>query len=189
MRWLTLLTMLAACDGSILRREPEAQRPGTPPVVQPDPREARCKGELAAGWGPLRRVTHEEYDNSVAALVATALRPSSSFPSQAKSNGYTTGSAQQTVGELQAEAYFDAAERLAEDAVKDLPALLQCQVASTGEAECGRRFVVRFVTRAFRRPLTAAETADYQALLTTATAQLGFTGALETVVFAVLQFG
>lgn len=189
MRWLFLITTLAACDGAIFPGDPSAKPPTGPgpTTPQPDPREARCKTELAAAWGPLRRVTHEEYDNSVAALVTTALRPSTGFPSQAKSNGYTTGSAQQTVGELQAEAYFDAAERLAEDAVKDLPKLLQCQVASTGEAECGRRFVARFTERAFRRPLTAQESSDYQALMASATTALGFTGALETVVFAVLQ--
>lgn len=74
-------------------------------------------------------MTHEKYDNSVGALLRTALRPSSGFPSQARSNGFTTGSAQQTVGELQAEAYFDAAERIAADVVKNVPLSLQCDVA------------------------------------------------------------
>lgn len=197
MRWFLTLALLAGCDGAILGHAADraVPRPGTkadptipdPTKPEPDPREARCQNELAAAWGPLRRVTHEEYDNSVGALLRTTLRPSSGFPAQARSNGFTTGSAQQTVGELQAEAYFDAAERIASDVVKNVPVLLQCDVASVGQAECGRRFVTRFVTAAFRRPLTTEEAASYQSLMTTATTQLGFDGALETVVFAVLQ--
>lgn len=198
MRWLLTVALLAGCDGAILGRgglglpnlpgttPPDPTNP-VPTKPEADPREARCQNELGAAWGPLRRVTHEEYDNSVGALLRTTLRPSSAFPSQARSNGFTTGSAQQTVGELQAEAYFDAAELIAADVVKNVPALLQCDVASVGQAECGRRFVTRFVTAAFRRPLTTDEAASYQALMTTATTQLGFPGALETVVFAVLQ--
>jgi hypothetical protein len=139
-------------------------------------------------WGALRRVTHEEYDNSVGRLLSTKAKlATTTFPAQAKSNGYTTGSAQQAVGELLGEAYFEAAETLAAEAVKNVPALLQCDVASVGQAECGRRFVSRFLTQAFRRAPEAAELTAYQQLLSDTTTQFAFSDGLEVVVLAVLQ--
>jgi hypothetical protein len=161
--------------------------PGSGGAVMVDPREARCQNEINAAWSPLRRVTHEEYENSLRRLFTTTLTPTTGFPKQAKSNGFTNGSVQQGVGELLAESYFEAAEAVAADVVRNVSTLLACDVATLGQAECGRRFVTRLTTMAFRRTLSATEAQAYQQLLTQATMQIDFNGALEVVVLAVLQ--
>lgn len=184
--WIAV-SCLVACQGQIelgTKGGGGAEAPG----VSPPTEASLCKTGVDTGWGPLRRVSHEEYDNSVQVLLATTRARSSTFPQQPRTHGgFTSGSALQTVGELQAEAYVLAAEAFAAESVKNVPALLQCDVAAMGEAECGRRFVERLATRAFRRPLSEVERAKYQRLVATATSQLDFTAALEVVIGAVLQ--
>jgi hypothetical protein len=179
-----LACLTTACQGEI-----NGGSSGAPGAPDTSATEASLCGATAVstGWGPLRRVSHEEYDSSLKELLATTRSRSDTFPDQPRGHGFTSGSALQAVGELQAEGYFLAAEAFATEAVQNLPALLQCDVASVGQAECGKRFVDRFTTKAFRRPLTAQERADYQGLFTAATTQLDFSSALEVVIAAVLQ--
>jgi Protein of unknown function (DUF1588)/Protein of unknown function (DUF1592)/Protein of unknown function (DUF1595)/Protein of unknown function (DUF1587)/Protein of unknown function (DUF1585) len=184
-KWI-LFACLVACQGEIRlgAGAPSRETPRSPD----DPHtEEQCALDLSVGWGPLRRVTHEEYDSSIKALLATTTARSSAFPTQGRVHGFTNGSALQTVGDLQAEGYFQAAQAFAAEAVKNVPALLNCDVASVGEAECGRRFVDRLTTRAFRRGLSPAERAAYQQLLADATTSLDFTSGLEVVIGAVLM--
>jgi hypothetical protein len=193
MRWVSLL-LLAACEGSVLgglEALPggggvDPLPPG--PTAPADPLALRCRDELAVGWGPLRRVTHEEYDSAVQRLLDTTASPAATFPAQARAHGFTNGSALQTVGELQVERYAEAAEVLATAATRDLPRLLACDVAALGESTCAHRFIDRFVPRAFRRPLDDAErTAFREAYARARREQLSFREGVEVIVLAVLQ--
>ncbi|MDX2012197.1 MAG: DUF1588 domain-containing protein [Myxococcaceae bacterium] len=197
MRWAPLLLLaVTACEGSVLGGldglpgvggvDPIA--PGGGPTQPVDPLALRCRDELSVAWGPLRRVTHEEYDSAVQRLLDTTATPSTTFPAQARAHGFTNGSALQTVGELQVERYADAAEALATAATNDLPRLLACDVAAQGEATCAHRFIDRFAPRAFRRPLEDTErTALREAYARARREQLSFRDGIEVVLLAVLQ--
>ncbi len=116
------------------------------------------------GESPLRRLTNEEYDDTVADLLGDTTRPSKAFPGATTSaQGYDTYASGLGVSAIHAESFLTTAEQLATDAVKNMPALLQCDVAAKGEAACVRAFVVRFGERAFRRPLADGEVARFEA--------------------------
>ncbi|MCC6291811.1 MAG: DUF1592 domain-containing protein [Bryobacterales bacterium] len=111
----------------------------------------------------LRRLTHSQYDNTVRDLLGDISRPSRQFPPEDFIDGFKNQYEGQSISPLLAEAYGEAAARLAE---KVKPGDLSNFVASFGK-------------RAFRRPLTARETARYQALMKAA--------GPEAVVEAMLQ--
>lgn len=197
MRWApVVLLVVAACEGSVLGGLDglpavggvDPASPGGGATQPVDPLAVRCRDERAVAWGPLRRVTHEEYDSAVQRLLDTTATPSTNFPAQARAHGFTNGSALQTVGELQVERYADAAEALATAATSDLPRLLACDVASQGEATCAHRFIDRFAPRAFRRPLEDAErTALREAYARARREQLSFRDGIEVILLSVLQ--
>jgi len=58
--------------------------------------------------------------------------------------------------------YANAANQLALKAVGHLSMILPCDPAAIGEVACANQFIAAFGRRAFRRPLTAAESADMQ---------------------------
>jgi hypothetical protein len=81
--------------------------------------------------------------------------------------------------------FATAAVSAAEKAVANLNALIAC--ASTGDANCGRKFIVDFGLRAFRRPLDDAETTRYAAAFEKNRAALGFKQAAQLTIEAMLQ--
>lgn len=144
------------------------------------------------GSAPLRRLTRAEYDNTVFDLLGDASQPARAFTPDEEVNGYDNQAAAQTVSVLLAEQYQVAAEALA---VNNLGAVLSQAPSCAGgpPADCDAEaaaFVASFGRRAFRRPLSAEELTDYQALFSAA-ATLGgaFDGAtgLQLVVEAMLQ--
>jgi hypothetical protein len=97
----------------------------------------------------LRRLTHSQYDNTVRDLLGDISRPSRNFPPEDFIDGFKNQYEGQSISPLLAEAYGEAAAALAQK--------VKTPVATD--------FVTSFGKRAFRRPLTALETARYQALL------------------------
>ncbi|MBL8216458.1 MAG: DUF1592 domain-containing protein [Bryobacterales bacterium] len=108
----------------------------------------------------MRRLTHSQYNHTVRDLLGEETRPADQFPNEDFVNGFTNQADGQSVSPLLAEAYSRAAERLARGAFAkgDTRKLLPCAAA---EAGCAARFIREFGRRAFRRPLTEAETAKY----------------------------
>src|SRR5262249_25645374 len=89
------------------------------------------------------------------------------------------------VQSLGAQKYLDAAEQLAETAALS-PALVTCTGAQ--DATCASAFIRSFGKRAFRRPLTNADAARYEALYQKAiTSGYDFKTGIEWIVFALLQ--
>lgn len=136
--------------------------PGPPPEITPDLPPA------AAMSSTLRRVSPEQYANLVNDLfggriapgvfdVATPELANSGFSTDAEAN--RTNSA--AVGQLHV-----AAEAAAVQSVSEMGSLLPCANDGGNEA-CVDEFVDRYVSRAFRRPVLAAEReafrADFQA--------------------------
>jgi hypothetical protein len=132
----------------------------------------------------VRRLSNNEYDQSVHALLLTSQHPAAAFAPDTRQNDFTVNTAQ-TVDPVLAGQYQAAAEALAREAVTTrLASLVPC---ATQDEACADQFIASFGARAYRRPLAAAERA---ALLTVYRAGIvggGFKDGVALVITAVLQ--
>ena len=121
------------------------------------------------GYEMTRRLTHEEYNNTVRDLLGADLRPADHFPADmTASSGFENSANSLFMQPVLLERYLGAAERVVDhrlplsgltDPSSAWPQLLQDADVTT---EAGLREVLeRFVTRAFRRPPESAEVAGY----------------------------
>jgi hypothetical protein len=107
---------------------------------------------------PMRRLTPVEYRAALVSMFGDGVPDVSDlYPAPAAGYGYTTYADAHRVGELQAEALLDAAERIAEHVAPTLP-----DCATTPLGGCARTVLEPLITRAFRRP---AEPADVDRLV------------------------
>ena len=174
-RLLGLLTLcgLAGCVGEIGDTDDPIGE-AVDPVCNPGP-------------APMRRLTRWEYNNTVADLLGDTTAPASAFVPEAGQFGFDNAAAGATLSDVVVEQFESAARTLAANAVTDLPTLLGCDVATTGEDACADQFIERFGRRVFRRPLTEDEIARYQALYQSSNASFGFSKAIELVLSGMLQ--
>ena len=116
---------------------------------------------------PIRRLTHNQYDNSVRDLLGDRTRPGRSFPSEDYVNGYTNQASSQAITPILAEAYGKAAEKLARNAFRygDEQELIPCEPRSARDRDCAEAFVRKFGARAYRRPLEPEEVEAYADLV------------------------
>jgi hypothetical protein len=140
----------------------------------------------AAGPMPLRRLTNREYNDTVRDLLGDTTKPADQFPTDRDKTF-----AFRRAGDLavqDATLLRTAAETLATAAVGKLSTLLPCNPAN-GEDACAGQFITKFGLRAFRRPLTTAESTRLTALYTTGrmTLKLAFPDAIGLVIEGVLQ--
>ncbi|MBS1826421.1 MAG: DUF1592 domain-containing protein [Acidobacteria bacterium] len=140
---------------------------------------------------PLRRLTHNQYNNTVRDLLNDRTRPADQFPPEDYVNGFKNQFSAQDISPLLAQTYANAAERLARTAFlggRDDNNLIPCKPQSPADAKCAAAFVRSLGDKAFRRPLTEAEHRRYTHLLTTeATRRNDFIRGAQTVVEALLQ--
>jgi hypothetical protein len=127
----------------------------------------------------LRRLTHSQYNNTVAELLGDRTRPANRFPPEDVVNGFTNQADGQSISPLLAEDYARAAAKLARDAARS-GALARWIPCDKSAPNCGAQFVRTFGDRAFRRPLTDREAAAFERLL-------GPSFDAQTVVEAMLQ--
>ena len=126
------------------------------------------KAESAGAGEPpkvvLRRLTHQQYANTVRDLLGESSDPSAQFPPEDFVDGFKNQYRSQTLSPVQIEAYSVAAERLAGRAFLrgDSRHLIPCRYTGPDAARCRSEFVRTFGRRAFRRPLDAKETAMYE---------------------------
>lgn len=131
--------------------------PLPPAPITVDPSSA--EGSLA----PVRRLTRAEYNNTVRDLLGDATRPADSFPADDQNGALADDANDQSTSPLQEQRYSDAAQRLAANAITNLPALLACNATEDARA-CASRFVSRFGRRAWRRTLSPDEAARFMAM-------------------------
>ncbi len=114
----------------------------------------------------VRRLTHSEYNNTVADLLGDQIQPANSFPNEDFVKGFKNQSEAQGVSPIQAEAYSKAAERLARAAFRggDQHGLIPRPPESPTDAVSIGEFIRKFGLKAFRRPLTDSEVRRYSAL-------------------------
>jgi hypothetical protein len=105
----------------------------------------------------MRRLSNSEYANTVNDLFGGGLGVMLELNPEAQVLGFDNNAQGRVVSSLLAQQYFNAAEKLAAAAVMNMPALVACDPASQGEAQCVEKFLDTFGKRAWRRPLIPAE--------------------------------
>jgi hypothetical protein len=141
---------------------------------------------VSVGPAPLRRLTREQYTNTVRDLLGFSDGAAADLPIDEGAGGFYSNVIA-PVSELHLEKYRTAAEQLAVRATKDLAALVPCDPQELGERECARRFVAGFGRRAYRRPLTAVEVQRYLALYDEGRAERDFGNGIRVVLGSMLQ--
>ena len=134
---------------------------------------------------PLRRLTREQYDNTIRDLLSIEGHPSLALAADEKLAAFYSNSIS-PVSRLSVEQYRDSAEDLAAAAVKSgLDELVGCTGAEQNAA-CADKFIQDFGRRVFRRPLTAEEAARYRGLFEANLAR-GFGEGIRVVLQTLLQ--
>jgi hypothetical protein len=115
-----------------------------------------CADEVAV---PMRRLTHIEYARSIEVLLGVDAAPViAQFPVEAEIDGFRNQTDAQTLTFEHARQYQRAAEELVATAFADPQRVEQIVPCDTAQGEaCLRQFVEAWATRAFRRPVAAAE--------------------------------
>jgi hypothetical protein len=134
---------------------------------------------------PLRRLTQEQYRNTVRDLLGVKDIGTDLGLDEGIAGFF--GNTIAPVSELHLEKYGRAADLVARKAVSQLGRLLPCDPAKVGEPACARQFVEQFGRRAFRRPLDREERALYQQLFAAGRAQGDFATGVRLVLQAMLQ--
>jgi hypothetical protein len=140
-------------------------------------------GAAHAAVAPLRRLTADQYRNTVRDLLGLPERPALALPADDAVADRFFSNTSSALKSVDLDRYADAAEALAKTAVENVAALVPCD-PRTGDAACARSFIQRFGRRAYRRPITPAEQARLEKLHA---AGGDFTSGVELVVTAVLQ--
>jgi hypothetical protein len=188
-----LAMLAAACSAGTGAPSVQGKEPGGPPGVRPPPGgtgvgdpAGPCTSDEPS-FSPLRRLTRQEYNNTVRDLLGDTSAPADRFPADEVSGGFGNNAAVLSVSPLLAEKYQEAAEALAARAVSDLGPLVGCEPARTGEQACARQFVERFGARAYRRPLTQAERDRLLAVYAVGRSGGSFADGIEVTLRAILQ--
>jgi hypothetical protein len=192
LRWssLPLFLWLASCSGSI-GDSSESGSAGTAAGTS----NAGSSGTAGSGGAlscsepsvapsPLRRLTHEQYDNTVRDLLGIEGNPSGAITPDEKVAAFYSN-AISPVDRLVVEQYAAVAESLARQALSDIDGLVACDRTALGDAACASRFIARFGARAYRRPLSETEQQRFEQLYTTYAAE--FADGIRLVVTAMLQ--
>jgi Protein of unknown function (DUF1592)/Protein of unknown function (DUF1588)/Protein of unknown function (DUF1595)/Protein of unknown function (DUF1585)/Protein of unknown function (DUF1587) len=158
-------------------------KPAQPaPLPEPDP--PLCS-DAAPTATPLRLLTRDEFDNTVAALLGTRTLPGRALPKEPLSHGLDNDA---TLNKVTAEGvgrYLETAEALAAEAVATHKAdLVTC---NPQQSFCASQLLAGVGRRAYRRPLSAEESAALTTLFDTVNAAEGFDVALEQTLQVLLQ--
>lgn len=134
---------------------------------------------------PLRRLTIEEYNNTVRDLLGDTTRPASAFPPDEAFGGFESNNVA-PVTPLLVERYMEAAETLAAASKDRIDTLAPCASGKQKDA-CARDFIDTFGRLAFRRPLEEEERAALLAVYTDKEQRSGYAGGIQLVIQALLQ--
>ncbi|MEM6688158.1 MAG: DUF1587 domain-containing protein, partial [Planctomycetota bacterium] len=124
------------------------------------------------GYEVARRLTHEEYDNTISDLFGVKLSIASRFPSElAGESGFNNSGNTLFIQPILMERYISAADEITETLFPTDPEDVSQTLAfkrlffrkphsSTEDEEVARTILNRFVGRAYRRPLSAQERSE-----------------------------
>jgi Protein of unknown function (DUF1592)/Protein of unknown function (DUF1588)/Protein of unknown function (DUF1585)/Protein of unknown function (DUF1595)/Protein of unknown function (DUF1587) len=149
---------------------------------------ARSGGVLNAGTTPLRRLTRDQYNNTVRDLLGAAGLPADNLADDEKIGPFHSN-AIAPITELEVQQYMEVGGTLATAAVANISKLSPCDLATdTGTATtCATQLVTQLGRRAYRRPLSSAEVQQYLALYTLGKQGAGVQNGFRLVVQTLLQ--
>lgn len=169
---LTSLVILAsACEGQLVGPIPDVRvlqnHPALNDAGMPVPVSA-CTGERSPGPAPIRRMTRDEYDNTVRDLLADDTHPAADFGAEEEALGFNNNATALTTSPALVEKQLAAAEAIATRVVGQLFSLdwYSCSQTAQGDDGCARVFIDAFAPRAWRRPITPDERDSLFALYT-----------------------
>lgn len=143
--------------------------------------------EAPPAFAPVRRLTHVEYDNTVADLLGDGSAPAKNFAPDVAQDGFTNNAIALSVSPALTEQYMAAAEALSKSATANLAGLLGCDASGANEQACVQQFIRDFGKRAWRRPLRDDEQARLLAVFTAARVDNPVDVAVQMVVQVLLQ--
>jgi len=126
---------------------------------------AASKGALNAGLTPARRLTREEYNNTVRDLLGATGTPADGLGQDEKIGPFNSN-AIAPIDELAVQQSSEVAGTLAIAAQAKMATLSPCTLANDTTTSCATKFVTAFGQKAYRRPLTTAEITKYVSLYT-----------------------
>jgi len=123
----------------------------------------------------LHRLNRAEYNNTVADLLGTTLRPADAFPADDPGGDFDNVSDVLSLSPLHLSMYQSAAQALIDDAMTNTTLrakLVTCDLAGQATAmTCARTVLTSFMPLAWRRPVAAADVDSHVAVVTAATGQ------------------
>lgn len=135
-----------------------------------------CLGGITVGPRPLRRLNRDEYSATVQDLLDIHMEIGASLPADgAGGEGFDNAAETLFLSPLHAEKYLETAKLAMDFAAKEFKSRKQILVAAPGAGvtadAAARKILEKFVPRAYRRPVTAAELAPYMSLFQAAKSQ------------------
>ncbi|MCA9581495.1 MAG: DUF1592 domain-containing protein [Myxococcales bacterium] len=150
---------LAGCTGSV---DGLSGPHGSGPQGESTPGSVQLDEGASLPEGLTEHLTRAQYDRVATDLLGFPVTVGSTLPPDDVPGGFEVG---QTISPALADAYFSAAETLAEQAVENMEAFLPCAVATNPPTDtCIHGFIATFGRRAFRRPLTEEEATTFRTL-------------------------
>jgi len=134
----------------------------------------------------IRRLSRAEYDAALEDLLAETSTRGAGLAVDPRVGGFENHAKSLVVGPLLADQLRRSAEAVAARVVAELDRYLPCAPTPGNEAGCRDLFIERFVSRAYRRPASPEEQAEYAALFDS-TAGGDFAEGVRWVVTAALQ--
>lgn len=150
---------------------------GTSPSVVPN---TPAPDEPSAAF--TRRLTHEEFDNTIADLLGIEGTPSAALAADVAVQGFTNNVTGQNVTPTLAEQYITIIEELSRQSTTNLNGRLGCDPVALGEEACVQQFIGSFGKKAWRRPLTTEEQTRASELFRTAQAKYDVDVAVQMLV-------
>jgi hypothetical protein len=137
---------------------------------------------------PARLLTRQEYNLTVADLLYNQTRPADALPEENNVLGFDNNAEYHQATPILVEGFMALAESLSlEAATNNIQYVAPCDVASLGEESCREVFLSYFGRRAFRRPLTDAETQIFRDLFIAVRGTGSYNDAVRLVLQAFLQ--
>jgi hypothetical protein len=142
---------------------------------------------LSPGPSYARRLNRFEYNNTVRDLLGDQTAPADAFPTEERRNGFDNNAVALQISPTLVEQYMNAAEALSAAAVANMPSLLPCDPVKDGEDACAQSFIASFGAKAFRHPLSAAESARLFAAFDAGRKLTDFKTGVQLVIETALQ--
>lgn len=149
---------------------------------------AKNNGALNAGVTPLRRLTRDQFKNTVRDLIGVSSDAADNLPDDEKIGPFHSN-AIAPITTLQVQQHMEVANALALAAAPNMAKISPCDLTKdTGTATtCATQFVTDFGRRAYRRPLTADEVQQYLKLYNLGKAGAGVPNGFRLVIQTMLQ--